>query len=452
MLFDGLDKKNNRYMVGYDLGEMASQISFCTLNQNEPETLPIVAGTEEYNIPTVLCKRTEVNQWFYGKEALKHIQDGDGIQVDHLLSKAYDGSMVVIEEQEYDPVALLALFVKKSFHLFGLIASMDKIEILVITTRLFDARMVDVLEQVVGALGLRTNRIFFQNYAESFYNYMLHQSRDLWKGKSIIFDYGRDFLRGYFLEYNTRTTPVVAFVQEKEWEQYRLPEWPEEEAALQMEKEQLDERFLMDIRPEFQNQFITAVYLVGDGFEGEWAEKSLQFLCRGRRVFRGNNLYSKGAAYSAMEKLCPSEAGKQHVFLGREKLKANIGLQVVKDGQESYKALIDAGVNWYDVKGAYQFILESGDSFMMTVTPLAHVFPEKTPAGKYPVRNIEIELRGLPERPKRATRLEIRFYMKDVEHLEIEVEDLGFGEIIKGTHHVWTKEIVTSEIVTSGEA
>ena len=59
MLFDGLDKKNNRYMVGYDLGEMASQISFCTLNQNEPETLPIVAGTEEYNIPTVLCKRTE---------------------------------------------------------------------------------------------------------------------------------------------------------------------------------------------------------------------------------------------------------------------------------------------------------------------------------------------------------------------------------------------------------
>lgn len=444
MLFEGLDKKNNRYMVGYDLGETDSQISFCTLNQTEPETLPIMAGTEEYNIPTLLCKRKEVNQWFYGKEALKQIENGDGIQVDHLLSKAYEGSMVEIDGNEYDPVALLSLYVKKSFHLFGLYAQPDKIEILVITTRIFDARMVTVLEQVVEALGLRTNRIFFQNYAESFYNYMLHQPRDLWQGKAVIFDYNREDLRSYTLEYNARTSPVVTFVEEQRWQQYQIPEWPEEESALQSAKEELDEKFLEDTRRLFQNQFITAVYLIGPGFDGEWTEKSLPFLCRGRRVFRGNNLYSKGAAYSAMEKLCPSVQGKEHVFLGSEKLKANIGLQVVKDGQESYKALIDAGVSWYDVKGTCQFLLESGDRFFLTVTPLAHVFQEKTPAGKYPVRNVEVELSGLPERPKRTTRIELRFSMKDVNHLVLEVEDLGFGEIIKGTHHVWTKEIETN--------
>ena len=55
---------SGRVIVGYDLGNEFSQISYSLSDSGEVETLSQVAGTEHYNIPTVLCKRIGVNHWF----------------------------------------------------------------------------------------------------------------------------------------------------------------------------------------------------------------------------------------------------------------------------------------------------------------------------------------------------------------------------------------------------
>ena len=65
---------------------------------------------------------------------------------------------------------------------------------------------------------------------------------------------------------------------------------------------------------------LNSVYLIGDGYRDGWADESLHYLCRGRRVFQGNNLYSKGACYGMMERLHPGEEWKEHVYLGDDKL------------------------------------------------------------------------------------------------------------------------------------
>ena len=61
----------------------------------------------------------------------------------------------------------------------------------------------------------------------------------------------------------------------------------------------------------FENTPFSAVYLVGREFEGEWMDKSFRFLCRKRRSFRGDNLYTMGACYAAMEEngatACPKD-------------------------------------------------------------------------------------------------------------------------------------------------
>ena len=63
-------KRNNAKMViGYDLGRQFSQVSYYAVGDADPCTVSPVAGTEQYNIPTVLCKRVGVSQWYYGKEA-----------------------------------------------------------------------------------------------------------------------------------------------------------------------------------------------------------------------------------------------------------------------------------------------------------------------------------------------------------------------------------------------
>ena len=109
--------KKNKIVLGYDLGSEFSQISYYVMGNAEPETVSVITGEQQYNFPTVLGKRLEVNQWVYGKEALQLAQDGEGVLVDNLVKLAREGEQVEVGGSSFDPVALLALFMKKSLNL-----------------------------------------------------------------------------------------------------------------------------------------------------------------------------------------------------------------------------------------------------------------------------------------------------------------------------------------------
>lgn len=440
MQIRGNAEKNNKYMVGFDLGDRDAQISFCSVQQPEAETVPAVAGTKRYNIPTVLCKRREMNQWLYGREALRAGRAGEGTFVENLFSGALEEKKTVIEGEEYDALTLLTLFVKKCFGLFTAIAPLDRIEVLMFTADRSDGRVIEVMKQVVDALGFAGTKVLFQNHEESYYYYLLHQPSEFRLSGSVILDF-EETLKVYLLEWNRRTTPVVSFVNEREFPECRQPLWPEDEGEKKRQMELLDQHFLENVVEIFQNRTIGSVFLVGSGFQEDWADRSLQYICRGRRVFKGNNLYSKGAAFGAYERFCPTKEGKEYIFLGKEKLKANIGLQAVREEKESYVALLDAGINWYDAACEKEFYLESGNSFQVMLTPLTNVFPEREAAGKYPVRCEKVELPDLPERPVGVTRLHITINMRDAETLHITTEDLGFGEIYPSRGQIWEQDI-----------
>lgn len=441
MQIRGNTEKDNKYMVGFDLGDRDAQISFCSMQQPEAETVPVVAGTKRYNIPTVLCKRRETNQWLYGREALRAAEAGEGIFVENLFSGALQAKKTMIEGVEYDALTLLTLFVKKCFGLFSGIAPLDRIEVLMFTADKSDERVIEVVKQVVDTLGFTDTKVLFQNHEESCYYYLLHQPREFRLSGSVILDF-EETLKVYLLEWNRRTTPVVSFVSEREFPECRQPVWEADEAEKKRQMDLLDQHFLENVVEVFQNRTIGSVFLVGSGFQEDWADRSLQYICRGRRVFKGNNLYSKGAAFGAFERFCPTKEGKEYIFLGKEKLKSNIGLQVVREEKETYTALLDAGINWYDAVCEKEFYLESGNSYQVMLTPLANVFPEREAAGKYPVRCEKVELPELPERPAGVTRLHIAISMRDAETLHITTKDLGFGEIYPSQGQIWEQDIL----------
>ena len=51
--------------------------------------------------------------------------------------------------------------------------------------------------------------------------------------------------------------------------------------------------FAHTVRETLEEGIVSTIFLLGDGFKEGWAKESLKLLCRGRRVFQGNNLYSK---------------------------------------------------------------------------------------------------------------------------------------------------------------
>lgn len=421
--------KNDKLIVGYDLGNRFSQISYAVSADGEVETLSQVAGAQIYNVPTVLCKRTGVNQWFYGKEALRNGAEGQGILVENLVELALDGEPILIEEDSYDPVSLLTLFFKRSLGMLSQAGTSEKLGALMITCEQLDHRMIDLLNRMLEGLRLKTERIFFQSHMESFYHYTIRQPEELRTARSMLYDYRGDRIRIFALDYNRRTTPVVAFIEESVAD---FPVWYTEGGDAEMlseaYKQALDKAFLRLAELSFGSRAVSSVFLIGDGFSEEWMKDSLRFLCRGRRVFQGNNLFSKGACNGMQERIHVSPTGREYIFLGNDKLKANVGMDVMRQGAASYLALLDAGVNWYEADQVTEFYLQEGNQISLKITPLI---------GKE-TRTALITLEDLPAG---ISRIRARLYLEAENRLAVEIEDLGLGELRLPSGKTWSETI-----------
>lgn len=415
-----------KYMIGYDLHNRYAQISYITAELSEPETLSVLPGTEHYHIPVCLCKRMGFNQWFYGTDAIKHKDEGE--MLTDLVMLARKGEPVRVEDAEYDPVALLTLFVKRSLSTLLAAGESGRLEAFMFTCEVLDQRMVEVLQQVAAGLSLKTDNIFYQSYAESFYHYMIHQPEELWVRQVLLCDFHTDVMKFYRFECNRRTTPVVVFIEEEERNFFACGDYPEEEELRKAVFTQMDEKMLSMAQEITEGKMISSVYLIGEGFFDDWMQESLRFLCRGRRVFQGNNLYSKGACYAVKARMQPDELSKKYVFLGKDKLKANIGMKVFRQGESSYLALLDAGVSWYEAQFHTELLLTGDNSFEIVITPL----------NGRDVRYGKITLDGLPER-KTPSRLYLEVTMTDENKIRLYVEDLGFGDLAPSGYRKWTE-------------
>lgn len=431
MLFGNSDEK--RFVLGYDLGDKVSQISFLASDADMPETLSVLAGAELYNIPTVLCKRKDANQWYYGKEALRQIDEGKADAVCNLVSAAREGKSVMVGDSEYDPIALLTLFVKRSLSLLSMELALDKVEAIMFTTKSLDHRMVQVLNAVTASLELKTTNIFYQSHEESFYNYMLYQPEELMHHEIIACDYDLENLYVYEMSLNPNTTPIVATITPSSYDALRVGNdgFPKDAALFHKTCERLDDEFLNIMQKVCGEKIVSTVFLLGDGYKEKWPKRSLEFLCRTRRVFQGNNLFSKGATIAARERIRPSEDAQKYVFLGEDKLKSNIGINLLKCGKEAYHAILDAGINWYEAQAQLDIYVDQTGVLDFQITPLTGGKP----------RTIQLFLEDLEKRPRGTTRLQVNMTMNAVDEVYIRVQDLGFGEIFPATNQVWEQVI-----------
>ncbi len=426
---------NGSLFVGYDLGDDYSQISYYIYGQEEVETAATVVGTRQYNIPTVLARKKDTNQWFYGKDAIKYSETEKVALLTDLLTLACKEERVEADGESYDPAALLAIFLKRSLTLLSFAAPVDKIEAVMFTVEELDERIVEVLAKAAVNLNLKTSRIFFQSHTESFYYFTLHQPPELWNYQVLACQHDGSRLKTYRLECNKRTTPIVVLIDEEVYDTLVIPEQDEPEEIKQDAYHLADDRFLEILKSQCEGRIISSAYLLGDGFKAEWNEKSLQFLCRNRRVFQGNNLFSRGACFSLMEKDTPSETGKKYVYLGKDRLKSNIGMNVVRQGKKSYFALLDAGENWYEAKKECEFLLEGEREIAFVVTPLTGKNAEtKT-----------VALKGADADRPPYMRCHMQISMRTPKTVHVKVSDMGFGELFPSSDAVWDEEFEVPE-------
>ncbi len=395
--------------AGLDLCDDVSQISVSKGEDGNREvtTLPVVVGSEKYCINTVAMKMKNRNDWLFGEEAMRENPE-EGYLLKDLLSLAVKKQSLELEGEVFDTAWILSGFIKSMLRRVTSSASWKEDSVLYITVRRLDSRMVEVLKGVAGRLDLRGARVRFLSHAESFFYYSASQPEELRLHKVCLLDYDGSRVRTGMLSTNRQMKPSVTMIEEREFE---LPE--------------KNDRDLLDIcREVMDSEIISSVYLAGQAFEGNWETETIKYLCmKRRRVFQGMNLYTKGACYAAMDKAGETCLSDNEVFLDKDKLKSNIGMDLAHGDQVHYRALIDAGINWFDARADIDVMIGKEKEIRIILTPI--IGNEK--------RCVVLRMDFIPDRPERASRVNLKIWMKSADEMVCRVRDLGFGEIFPST-------------------
>lgn len=381
----------NEIAVGFDLGPTVSMITFYTRRNNDPMTVSTARGQEQYEIPTPK----------------------------NLFS--------LVEQRSEEGIALLSRFFEETFGLLSGVG-MSKDAYVMVTMKKMRPLWAEAVTRALCMLGFSEKKIYLQDHLESFYYYMLNQRRELWSYSAALFEHERDRIVGYVLSANARTSPVLVkvteafhfYVDEKARAGMSDAEWAKEK----------DRLFLEKIQEMFEGQIFTSAYLAGDGFDREWPKMSLSYLCTRRKVFMGQNLFTKGACYGAMA-LGGMSHKDDYLYAGPDMIEHNIGMEMLVRGTPEFYPMITAGGNWYTARHESEFLL---DDVQEIVLYSRHMNGEEM--------SHTVKLTDLPKRPNRATRIRLRLDFTAKNRCRVHLEDLGLGALYPASQKQWEAVIV----------
>ena len=396
-------------IIGYDINAKVCQISFLNDGMPEPETLE--NGMENYQIPLALNYYKDT--WTYGKNATRMGSVRGSILVDDIWEKALRKERIQVAGDEYEAVWLLAEFIKQTLQQF------ENIESITFTVPDMNEDIRYLLKGIGQRLGIEKENIYVQDYKESFCHYMFNQPKELWQYEAALFYCDQDVIRAYMLrELKTGFRKGrESFVTVDRVAEAQMEELESVYPVLNVDKAKAaDEHFKRFIQSVFDKKMVSSVFLTGEGFENNWYPNSLRVLCNGRRGFMGNNLYSKGACYTARRRM--EEDLDAPVYLDETKMTEQICLKMRMHGEEDWYPLVAWGSHWYESDRQCEVLLENTEDIEIHIESLV--------TGKLRVETVSLE--GLPERKNYALRLRIRTMFSDERTCHVVFEDIGFGE------------------------
>ena len=401
-------------IIGYDINSKICQISYYNEETQEPDTLEF--GIENYQVPLTMTYYKDT--WTYGRNAARMTSVRGSIPVNNIWESALKKERLQVAGEEFEAVWLLAEFIRQT------LSSFPEIESITFTVPDMSEDIRYLLKGIGQRLGIPKESIYVQDYKESFCHYMFNQPKELWQYEAALFYCDEDVIRAYMLrELKTGyrkgkesfvTVDKVADAQMEELESvYPVLNVDKAKAA--------DEHFKCFIQSVFDKKLVSSVFLTGDGFENNWYPNSLRVLCNGRRAFIGNNLYSKGACYTAQRRVVEQLDGP--IYLDETKMTEQICLKMRIRGEEGWYPLVAWGSHWYEADKQCEILMED--------TQDVEIHIESLVTGKLRVELVSFD--GLPERKNYALRLRIRTMFSDENTCHIIFEDIGFGEFFPST-------------------
>jgi len=103
----------SQFIVGLDLGNSTSSISYFNLNSKEPELIDISGGYGKPNIPTVIQFVADSHDWVFGEYALLNVEDVGDVKIHSLIEDLGKNKSYVIDGRTMSHSKILGVYIKE---------------------------------------------------------------------------------------------------------------------------------------------------------------------------------------------------------------------------------------------------------------------------------------------------------------------------------------------------
>ncbi len=418
-------------IVGMDLCDETTQLAVYDRELMEP----VLIGQSEDN-PDALIE-TAVN--FAEREPitgiLEKVRTGEDVM--------NDGKMVGIER-------VLAYFFRKTLAMTRVRYPGEKIKMLTIAVPSMDKDFVDRIYESLSLIGLENDRVRIIDHKRSYMYYVLYQKKELWTNDVGLFDYDGKRLLYEQLKIDRSHLPALVGVTEKDFTEAfdvvgkpeKLPEKLPD--SIEFIDEMDDEEagyaaaskgtiFENIVKTALKNQFVSSLFMTGEGFEAKWADEVFPRLAVGRRLFRGRNLYVSGATYASKE-FGDKKRLEDYVVFAPDMVPERLSMEVYENGKPTEVVLAPAGYPWFEVDTEVDLIPDGDTEIVVNARP---VFDGET-------KQYKLDISPILAKNNRMTRIGLRVRFEDAKTAIFTIRDKGFGDTMPGSNRVWEETVICS--------
>lgn len=410
------------YYIGMDLCPDSTQISFYNDIKREPETVNQLNNKETYMMPNILFFSKDTGDWYVGSEASEARFKEDGIILDELYKNAANEEMVDVDGIMYTYRQLFLMMLKMHIDSFLYRYEGATVKKLVVTLPEYNKNLFRVVSGLYRELNIPADSVSITSHLDSGLYYIFNQSSELWINSVGLFDYNVDGLHYYRIDISRGKEPAIISVTHMDYSKdFNMALFTGDDILM-------DNTFAKIVDAEMKKTHISSVFLTGLGFSEDWMNKSRNVLCQGRRVFAGQNIYTKGACYKAVGGEYEEFYNKYFVET-KENVIFDIGISS-GDEEDNFIPVARGGRQWYNIKGKINVILDDTDIITLIY---------RSRRTEQEIRET-VKLHGIPKRPNKTSKFSIEVEFEDPHRGAVIIKDVGFGKLFPTTNKVYRKE------------
>ncbi|MGN1084373.1 MAG: DUF5716 family protein [Lachnospiraceae bacterium] len=411
-------------VLGIDLCDDITQVTVMRPHAAEPDAVCFDARTRREFLPTVLCVG-EAGNWSVGWA----VNQGDKI-IPNFFHTAVNGGEIRCGDTVYSGRSLLERYLGLLLELVRKRFLEQKIGFVAVTCEEANTNeaagrlLYEILE---GQEELRGNCLVL-SHLEAFLHFAIRQEEGLWKDGSAAFDYATEGLLFYHMECRSAGGRRLILADYKDYSEMIPAGFTKTE-----ETERMALTFERLAGTALQRK-AASLFVTGRSFEGEWVSEVLRLLSNGRRVFRGENLYTQGACYAAEEEF-RKEGNADFALLMPEQITADVFLLAENAAQEEEVCLAKVGEPYRQVQAEAAVLLDTADKLTFKLVP----------AGGGTSFFIRVAPKNLELRPDRTSRYLVRLFFVKRDCMAIQIKDIGFGDFYPPTHRIYEELVDLSQ-------